>query len=331
MKFSIIVPTYNSEDTIERCINSILNQTYSDFELIIINDGSTDNTENICMNLVKKYKKVKFITQENKGVSAARNKGIYIAHADYITFVDSDDYLEENFLENMNNILKQEKYDFIITGLKCTFGRENKSLMKIESEKFLNKQNISEILNREYYQLLACPVAKLYKLEILKRKNIYFDEKLVLGEDTCFVLDYIKQINNLFIKKIYNYIVVKDNNYNPKYADDIFEVQMKLYQKYKETVKFFNKNNGYQECEEFLIRSILITINNTILFKKNKKDYIEICNKITTNSDFMNITLINKNKWNTLIILLLKKKKYYLLRNILILKNIVLHRGRSNK
>ena len=101
MKFSIIVPVYNVEKYVKRCLDSIFNQTYKDFEVIVVNDGSTDKS----MNIVKKYKDVKIINEENRGLSHARNNGVKNARGDYILFVDSDDYINKDLLKELNKSL----------------------------------------------------------------------------------------------------------------------------------------------------------------------------------------------------------------------------------
>ena len=113
-KISIIIPAYNCEKTISRCIDSILRQTYRDYEIIIINDGSTDNTKDIC----GKYKSsnIKLINRINEGPSKARNIGIKEARGDFIVFVDSDDYLDENMLYCMIKCIKENKTDIAVCG-----------------------------------------------------------------------------------------------------------------------------------------------------------------------------------------------------------------------
>ena len=106
-KFSIIVPVYNVEKYIEKCLESILNQTYDNFEIIVINDGSTDNSKKILDNY-KTNKKIKIINQDNQGLSIARNNGLGAASGDYILFIDSDDYIEEELLSTLNKNINNE-------------------------------------------------------------------------------------------------------------------------------------------------------------------------------------------------------------------------------
>ena len=95
---TVIVPAYNAEATIERCINSIIKQTYNNLEVIIVNDGSTDNTQTVCENMAKKDTRINVINKENEKVSKTRNRGIEEATGDYIVFVDSDDYIQNNMI-----------------------------------------------------------------------------------------------------------------------------------------------------------------------------------------------------------------------------------------
>ena len=102
MKYSIIVPAYNTEKYIDKCLKSIFSNTYKNFEVIIVNDGSTDKTEDIINKYIKKYDNIIYIKQKNMGLSLARNNGVKKATGDYLLFIDSDDYVEKNLLENIN-------------------------------------------------------------------------------------------------------------------------------------------------------------------------------------------------------------------------------------
>ena len=130
---SIIVPVYNVESYLKRCIESILNQTFRDFELILVNDGSTDNSEIICKEYALKDERIKYFYQRNKGVSEARNKGIDNSSGEYIQFIDSDDYVDENFLEIVVNRFKRDNSDIVFIG-------------------FYNEYNNGEIYKSKYYK-----------------------------------------------------------------------------------------------------------------------------------------------------------------------------------
>ena len=116
-KVSIIIPVYNSENYIDRCLNSVLNQTYQNFEILVINDGSTDNSQKIIDDYKYKYpEKIIAIEQENKGVSVTRNESMQRANGKYIMFIDNDDYIEANYVETFLKEAEKEDYDVVIGG-----------------------------------------------------------------------------------------------------------------------------------------------------------------------------------------------------------------------
>lgn len=123
---SVIVPAYNEEKRIKKCIDSILNQTFKNFELIIVNDGSTDNTDLIVRQYLNTDKRIKYIDSKNEGQGAARNKGILQAKSKYITFVDSDDTIENNMLELLYNEMIMKKADVVICDLYKIIENTNK-------------------------------------------------------------------------------------------------------------------------------------------------------------------------------------------------------------
>ena len=192
-KVSVIIPTYNAENTILKCINSIVKQTYKNIEIIIIDDGSTDSTLNKLNDLAKNDDRIIIKKQRNSGVSVARNNGINIASGDYILFVDSDDWLEKTMIEKMIITAQKENTDIV----RCNFYDEyvNKTLLgKIYDE----LKNI-KILNSEYalkniydYFLTANKPIKnfvmliLIKKELILKNKIYFNEKLYMLEDVLF-------------------------------------------------------------------------------------------------------------------------------------------------
>jgi len=137
-KFSIIIPVYNVENYLKKCLNNILNQTYNNFEIILINDGSTDRSGLICDEYEKKDPRIIVLHQQNKGLSDARNKGISQNSGDYIIFVDSDDYIELNYLEMLKNIIVKSNHPDIIR-ISGTVILENSS-QKINSPDFLDQK-----------------------------------------------------------------------------------------------------------------------------------------------------------------------------------------------
>ncbi|MGJ1410685.1 glycosyltransferase family 2 protein [Sphingobacterium thalpophilum] len=205
MEVSIIVPVFNAEATLDRCIESVLQQKFKDFELILINDGSTDNSAEICNRYVQHFPNIHVFHTENGGVSSARNKGISIAKGRWIVFLDSDDYVSEEYLFN----LMSSEADFVISGVNLLRGNQ-----KIEV--FPPKQyarNLGELplfvhrLEQTGF-IIYGPCQKRFKREIIDAHNLRFRRDLDYGEDTIFVLNYLCFVSSAesLDKSDYNYI-----------------------------------------------------------------------------------------------------------------------------
>lgn len=208
MKFSIIVPVYNVEKYLKKCLDSILNQSYDNFEVIIINDGSTDSSEEI----IKSYNdsRIKYYKQENKGLSIARNKGVEKSSGDYLLFVDSDDYLNNDLLIVLNNSL-DKKYDLIrfqidydINGvIKHTKGTKNDISFQNGIDAF------NEISNYEIVEIACC---YLYKKDFFIKNNFKFSENRYHEDFGLIPLVIIKAVNVKSLSYVgYNY-VIRDNS-----------------------------------------------------------------------------------------------------------------------
>lgn len=221
-KVSIIIPVYNVEMYLEKCINSVIRQSYNNIEIILVNDGSVDSSKEICEYYKNKDGRVILLNQENQGVSKARNNALTICSGEFITFVDADDYLEENAISNYLNVQSEYNADLVIGN----FNWMSKEI-KIKNE----KDNIDFILNRKdalkmlfsdnYFQGFVWN--KLFKKQILRDYNIKFNEDISLGEDLLFVSNYIMHSETVIYNKepIYNYFVNQQSalrkTFNKKY------------------------------------------------------------------------------------------------------------------
>ncbi len=185
MLISIIVPVYNSEKYLKECISSILNQTYKKFELILINDGSTDNSLSICEIYRHKDDRINLINQENSGVSVARNKGLEVANGEWITFIDSDDYIHVDFLDTFyKNINK--KNDFILQNV-VQFDDE----ISYEFISYFDTEKDPLNFFKTYSPHLFYPWSRLFKKEIIKNNKIEFEPKISFAEDALFIMTYL--------------------------------------------------------------------------------------------------------------------------------------------
>lgn len=208
---SIIVPIYNTEDYLHRCIDSILSQTFEDYELILIDDGSYDTSGIICDYYMNLDSRIEVFHTSNNGVSQARNIGLKKSKGKYVTFIDSDDWIDNNYLA----CLMKNKADFVCEKYKVW--NENNELIYISQEKnnnyyyeSLTSSLIIDLLIKGVFNGIAC---KLYKNSIIKKFSINFDVSIDFGEDTLFNIQYIKYIKSLSINDNanYNYVVYHNN------------------------------------------------------------------------------------------------------------------------
>ena len=181
---SIIVPVYNAEKYLHRCVDSVLNQVYKDFELILVDDGSNDSCPQICDEYALKDCRVKVIHQDNSGVSVARNHGLKICSGQFIAFVDADDYIVPEMLQKMVSII-QCGSDIVISGFLCCYKQKVQGVF-INAPKEFDLEDLKA--NYDYYKIPNSVWAKLYKRDLIN--NIMFNDKMSMGEDLLFNLQY---------------------------------------------------------------------------------------------------------------------------------------------
>ncbi len=198
---SIIVPVYNAKNTICRCVNSIIAQTYTDWELILIDDGSSDNCGEICDSYAAKYQKIHVIHQKNQGVSAARNIGINVAIGEWITFVDSDDYLADSFL---SNFVYDQNIDLQAMGMTNVYNDEKTEVLM--PQKTMIKSTVEALSVYLDIKFFMSPWAKLFKTGLLRSNKIEFPTDICYTEDEIFVKKYLcftKQIRMIAVPDYY--------------------------------------------------------------------------------------------------------------------------------
>ena len=181
---SVIVPIYNAEKYIEECVSSIINQSFPDFELLLIDDGSTDSSGALCDSFAEKDSRIKVFHKQNGGVSSARNLGIEKSVGEWIAFVDSDDFIGNNYLKSLfENTLD---CDIVSCGFVVTDENGKKIKTKKNPEGTFYKKNIVDIVNNDW--IVTSPWAHLIKASLIKDNSIKFYENRSMGEDTIFVL-----------------------------------------------------------------------------------------------------------------------------------------------
>ena len=188
-KVTVIIPVYNSEKHISKCIESVLSQTYKDIEIILVNDGSKDSSGEICENYKSKDNRVQVFHRENSGVSASRNYGISKSSGKYICFIDSDDWIESRFIENFFKNGIEIDYQFVTQGI--LFDDLTNTWPFFEyNDQIVTKENL--LITKNEIISNGCPVSKLFKREIIEKYEIEFPTEISFHEDHVFVLKYIK-------------------------------------------------------------------------------------------------------------------------------------------
>ncbi len=207
-ELSIIVPVYNSKKFMPGCIDSILAQTFTNFECILVDDGSTDGSAFICENYRQSDDRIIVIHQENSGVSAARNKGIEIARGKYICFVDSDDYIQKNMYEKLVVAINNAKTDVVC----CGYTENNKVCSLCYKDFIFSNTGTIEIVHYlEMRQAFGLVWNKLYKKSILDTYSIKFPVSIKFGDDMLFNLQYFKYIKTAYISSNHFYYYLHDN------------------------------------------------------------------------------------------------------------------------
>ena len=241
---SIIVPVYNAEKYLSRCINSILSQIYKDFELILIDDGSTDSSGSICDNFAKKDNRIIVRHIENGGVSSARNLALSIASGQWIMFCDSDDYVDSNWCELMLSIAIEKPYSFIVSNVWRVQRDEQK-------EKINKQKNDCE----SYYDIFKVglsgfPVNKIYNIELLNKGNILFEENCPLGEDVAFNCSYCELCESIeYIDQPLYYYCDNESCATKKYYPDLLGLNLKCF---SARLKLINDNEIEDFCDYYL-------------------------------------------------------------------------------
>ena len=236
--FTIIIPAYNAEKTILKCLDSIRNQTFSDFEAIIINDGSIDKTSLIINSYAKIDSRFKVINKKNEGVSIARNLGLKMAQGKYIAFIDSDDFIHPDYLK----IFSLFNTDIIIGGYKC-FGKNSNIYEPIS----FYSDNHDEIRNFFYHHfqnsiisasIFCVPWGKVFKTDFIRKLNIEFDYSIRCGEDIIFNLKAFSKTNKLKVinSALYNYYESSTQKYILNFKEyklhaNTFDSNLKLFPK----------------------------------------------------------------------------------------------------
>lgn len=207
---SIIVPIYNAESHLEKCIQSVINQSISNFELILVDDGSTDKSKIICQRFLNDNR-VRYYYKTNGGVSSARNFGIRKSSGNWLCFIDADDWVESDYLKN---IISKNNADLVISNIK-SINENGVKFNSLHSKSEMRTESFfvpDDFFDGNQFILSNSPVAKTFKTDIIINNNIYFNEHLKNGEDFIFVLQYALKCKTIEFNNQFNYCYNKMNN-----------------------------------------------------------------------------------------------------------------------
>ena len=310
---SIIVPVYNVERYLEKCVNSIINQTYKNLEIILVDDGATDSSGNMCDELAKSDNRIKVYHKENGGLSDARNYGVERATGDYIGFVDSDDYIDSEMYEKLYEAIKRENADVAECSLKVIYPGKIELFTDEKYYKVLGKtEYLEEYLTIK--KVFGSVWTKLIKSDVAK-KLVFPKGKLY--EDTYYAYDLIKIANSFVLidSPSYNYLMRENSITNSKFNPRIFDL-IKIVEKFhKMTYENYPSLKEAADCRKMYA---YFSVLNSILLEENYRNneyYSEILSYFKRNY----ISLL-KNKYitrNRKLCIILIKISIYLYRGVL--------------
>ncbi|MBR5272583.1 MAG: glycosyltransferase family 2 protein [Clostridia bacterium] len=266
VKISVIVPIYNSEQALPKCIESVLNQSFSDFELLLISDGSTDDSVSVCEQYAATDTRIRVFDNENKGVSYTRNFGIENAKGKYIMFLDSDDFVDKDWCRLNFEAIENNPTSWIVSGVRNVFpdGRVDDFLVKgVEKTALLKKDDYYLIFESG---LSGFPVNRIYSKRVLA--DIRFDTSSSCGEDVVFNNLYLQKCDSIFVinELLYNYLRGDGETLSTRYDSKYFDVHRPLYESRKQ---FINDADMPAFCKTYFS---IFTTGLKMTFDKRNKD-----------------------------------------------------------
>ena len=304
---SIIIPVYNVEKYLIQCLESVINQTYKDLQIILVNDGSTDRSYEICLKYSQKDNRIVFINQENKGSASAKNNGLKIANGYYIGFLDSDDFIELDTIEYMVNMIERNNADIV----QCDFSNIYKNTQEIIDddilkERVLSSEKFLDIFLKDWKSSLFWN--KLFKKEILK--DIYFKEGRCIDDEfftyKCVMRAKLISISN---KKVYNYRIRKSS---------IMKSEVSQRQILKDRIDYLSEryniiSKNYKDLDSSYLENMLIyflIISKDYYIDEDLINYIKYKLKHIKINKILATHMEKGVKFNIIKLMVTKSKKY---------------------
>lgn len=296
-KISVIVPVYNAEKYLHRCIDSILAQTFTDFELLLIDDGSKDSSGAICDEYAEQDPRVRVFHKENGGVSSARNVGLDNAKGEWVTFCDSDDWVGIDWLA-IYKVSQARHTELYVQGIDMSYSNDRRHFIHVGTE--FNEDIKQALIILGEIKILGYPVQKIFLRELIECQKLRFNEEFKIREDFDFVIRYAKYCKTVICRKegTYKYEVP---DYKTKYVtNDVFYCNCSI---------FSNLREIYGKKRNTLTDRIFTDINNAIFdsYARRAKDrrvklkkYLSTINGVEHQSNLSPITksiLLTKNEY----------------------------------
>lgn len=335
---SIVVPIYNMGNSLEVCVNSLLNQNYYNIEIILVDDGSKDNSLEVCNELKKRDRRIRVYHTENRGSGPARNMGIEKSNGQYIYFPDADDKLEKDAISILVNAMSNGKYDLVVFGYKSIDVKGNVVLKK----QYSDMKRKGEIVRQDYsdyvgstrkYGIQGAPWNKFFDLNVIKKYSIRYPS-LRRHQDEGFISSYMCYVKNIhFIKDILYIHYLNDLKKEwDKYPIDYVDAIIGLYKTRKETILAWNdKDKKTKEIVEHeyicnMIKSFELSYSPKM--KLSSKDRLKWIRKQIEKSHILKITMpLSLGRYQKIIFILLKKQHINLAILIMHIKIIIEKNG----
>lgn len=332
-KVSVIIPAYNCEKTIFECISSVVTQSYSNIEIIIVNDGSLDNTLNISQNFAEIDNRISIISKVNAGPSSARNKGLENMSGEYVTFLDSDDTLEKNMIELMVSSIRRTNAELVICR---SFIRDVNEGTSIIDTKEFSKEILTRLPDELTFlfesEKLNAPWGKLYLSKLIREKKLNFPADISLQEDLYFNVEYLHHVNKVALVNtpLYHYIVGYSGSLTNRYFVNKFEmldkVHSRLLELYEngETSKSSRQKIAFIYIKNVFAGFINLFHRNCPLYTSQKIEYIKKIVSTDKYKEMLSISKRNGFRYETLRYILMSRNSifiYFVARFFSFLKN----------
>lgn len=320
-KISVIIPIYNAESFLNECLVSIQEQTFSDYEAWLIDDGSTDNSGTICDNFAANNKLFHVIHKKNGGVSSARNAGLEKANGEWICFIDADDTVEKEYLSTLYQFANIQKDILIIQGFK-TFLPDNTYIDKRFTNQLYNSSEVYKTFQDLNINRCGYPFGKLYNAEIIRHHHLRFVESIHYAEDVMFMLTYLTHCSAIQTVEGMNYnYYIRKNIQSLSKRIFVFESEYACYQLYLKRIgelkQRFNLTETslrkvYNVISEYLIRRSIGALYQKQTRKPRQERLIILKRLTPTQLDFLHTYYKECSWFHKLTVWLLRKHYYYL-------------------